>query len=103
MNTLIQDIRYGLRLLLKNKGFTAVGVQPALGRGFVPEDDKPDTVTVAIISHGLWKRRFGSDPGIIGKQVQISARPITILGVMPQGFEFPEQTQIWMTSGVKLS
>jgi putative ABC transport system permease protein len=83
--------------------FSVLGVQPALGRAFVPEDDKPDTVTVAIISHGLWKRRFGSDPGIIGKQVQISARQMTILGVMPQGFEFPEQTQIWTTSGVKMS
>ena len=83
--------------------FSVLGVQPALGRAFVPEDDKPDTLTVAIISHGLWKRRFGSDPQIIGKQVQISARPITILGVMPQGFEFPEQTQIWTTSGVKMS
>lgn len=83
--------------------FAVLGVQPALGRAFVPEDDKPDTVTVAIISHGLWKRRFGSDPGIIGKQVQISARQMTILGVMPAGFEFPEQTQIWTTSGVKLA
>ncbi|MFN2507498.1 MAG: ABC transporter permease, partial [Chthoniobacterales bacterium] len=83
--------------------FAVLGVQPALGRAFVPEDDKPDTVTVAIISHGLWKRRFGSDPAIIGKQVQISARQITILGVMPPGFEYPEQTQIWTTSGVKLS
>ena len=83
--------------------FSVLGVQPALGRAFVPEDDKPGTVTVAILSHGLWKRRFGSDPGIIGKQVQISARPMTVLGVMPQGFEFPEQTQIWTTSGVKMS
>ncbi|HEX8078320.1 MAG TPA: ABC transporter permease, partial [Chthoniobacterales bacterium] len=83
--------------------FAVLGVQPALGRAFVPEDDKPDTVTTAIISHGLWKRRFGSDPGIIGKQVQISARQITIVGVMPPGFEFPEQTQIWMTSGVNMS
>jgi putative ABC transport system permease protein len=83
--------------------FAVLGVQPALGRAFVPDDDKPDTASVAIISHGLWKRRFGSDPGIIGKQVQISARQITILGVMPPGFEFPEQTQIWTTSGVKMS
>jgi putative ABC transport system permease protein len=83
--------------------FAVLGVQPALGRAFVPEDDKPGTVTVAIISHALWKRRFGADPGIVGKQVQISARQITVLGVMPPGFEFPEQTQVWMTSGVKMS
>jgi putative ABC transport system permease protein len=83
--------------------FNVLGVQPAIGRSFVAEDDQPGTQTVAIISDGLWKRRFGSDPGIIGKQVQISARPITIIGVMPPGFEMPEQTQIWMTSGVKAS
>ncbi len=83
--------------------FAVLGVQPVLGRAFVPEDDKPETVTVAILSHGLWKRRFGADPSIVGKQVQISGRTITILGVMPPGFEFPEQTEIWMTSGVKAS
>ena len=81
--------------------FNVLGVQPAIGRTFVAEDDQPGTHTVAIISNGLWKRRFGSDPGIIGKQVQISAGPITIIGVMPPGFELPEQTQIWMTSGVE--
>jgi putative ABC transport system permease protein len=83
--------------------FSVLGVQPSLGRTFVPEDDKPGAFTAAIISHGLWKRRFGSDPAIIGKQVQISSRPITVIGVMPPGFEFPEQTQIWVTSAVSLS
>jgi putative ABC transport system permease protein len=82
--------------------FSVLGVQPFLGRGFVPEDDKPGTISAAIISHGLWKRRFGSDPAIVGKQVQISSRPITILGVMPPGFEYPEQTQVWVTSAVDL-
>ncbi|HEV3409360.1 MAG TPA: ABC transporter permease [Chthoniobacterales bacterium] len=83
--------------------FSVLGVQPVLGRTFVPEDDKPGTLSVAIISHGLWKRRFGSDPAIVGKQVQISARPLTIIGVMPSGFEYPEQTQVWVTSAVDLS
>jgi predicted permease len=83
--------------------FSVLGVQPVLGRTFLPEDDKPGTISAAIISHGLWKRRFGSDPVIIGKQVQISSRPITVIGVMPPGFEFPEQTQIWVTSAVSLS
>jgi putative ABC transport system permease protein len=83
--------------------FSVLGVQPVLGRTFVPEDDKPETISVAIISDGLWKRRFGSDPAIVGKQVQISSRPITVIGVMPSGFEYPEQTQIWVTSAVNLS
>jgi putative ABC transport system permease protein len=81
--------------------FNVLGVQPVLGRTFVAEDDQPNTWTVAIISHGLWKRRFGSDPGIIGKQVQISARSITIVGVMPPGFELPEQTQVWIPADFK--
>src|ERR1044072_3827681 len=55
--------------------FSVLGVQPFLGRAFVPEDDKPGTITSAIISHGLWKRRFGAAPAIVGKQVQISSRP----------------------------
>ena len=88
--------------------FSVLGVQPVLGRAFVPEDDKPATFnegrgTVAIISHGLWKRRFGSDPAIVGKVVQMKSRPLTVIGVMPPGFEYPEQTQIWVNSAVNLS
>ena len=88
--------------------FSVLGVQPVLGRAIVPEDDKPATFnegrgTVAIISHGLWKRRFGSDPAIIGKVVQMKSRPLTVIGVMPPGFEYPEQTQIWVNSAVNLS
>src|SRR2546430_14447972 len=83
--------------------FSVLGVQPVLGRAFVPEDDKGWPQSVAIISHGLWTRRFGSDPAIVGKQVQISSRPLTIIGVMPPGFEFPEQPQVWVTSAVNLS
>src|SRR3954451_23895344 len=56
--------------------FSVLGVQPFLGRAFVPEEDKPGTPSVAIISHGLWKRRFGSDAAIVAKQVQISSRPL---------------------------
>ncbi|MFL6542364.1 MAG: ABC transporter permease, partial [Chthoniobacterales bacterium] len=83
--------------------FSVLGVQPVIGRTFLPEEDKPGTSTTAIISHGLWKRRFGSDPAIVGKQVQISSRPITIVGVMPAGFEYPEQTQVWVPSAVNVS
>jgi putative ABC transport system permease protein len=83
--------------------FSVLGVQPVLGRTFVPEDDKGWPQSIAIISHGLWKRRFGSDPAIVGKQVQISSSPLTIIGVMPPGFGYPEQTQVWVTSAVNLS
>jgi putative ABC transport system permease protein len=82
--------------------FSVLGVQPLLGRAFVPEDDKGWPQSVAIISHGLWKRRFGSDPAIVGKKVQMSSFPLTIIGVMPPGFEYPEQTQVWVPSAVNL-
>src|SRR5438045_1470322 len=82
--------------------FAVLGVQPVLGRSFVPEDDKGWPQSVAIISHGLWKRRFGSDPAIVGKQVQMSSWPLTIIGVMPPGFEYPEQTQVWVPTAVNL-
>lgn len=88
--------------------FSVLGVQPLLGRAFVPEDEEPASFNrgrghVAIISHGLWKRRFGSDPNIVGQQVQMSARSLMIVGVMPPGFEYPEQTQIWVPSSVNLA
>lgn len=82
--------------------FSVLGVQPLIGRAFRPEEEHPYPQSVAIISRGLWKRRFGSDPNIIGKQVQISGSLLTIVGVMPPGFEYPEQTQIWVPSAVDL-
>jgi putative ABC transport system permease protein len=80
--------------------FSVLGVQPFLGRVFVPEDDRPNAQSVAIISHGLWKRRFGADPSVIGREVFISAKPVTVIGVMPPGFGYPQETQIWVTAGV---
>ncbi len=75
--------------------FSVLGVQPVVGRAFLPEEDRPNAEPVAILSHGVWKRRFGSDREIIGKKISISARPVTVVGVMAAGFEFPEQTQLW--------
>ncbi|HEX4666938.1 MAG TPA: ABC transporter permease [Chthoniobacterales bacterium] len=86
-----------------NSFFKVMDVQPSLGRVFRPEEDQPNAQTVVIISHGLWQRRFGSDPAIIGKQVQINARPLTVVGVMPPRFDFPFETQVWVPSGVGLS
>jgi len=83
--------------------FDLLGVQPVLGRGFVPEDDQPDTLTVAILSESLWKRRFGSDRDVIGRTITVNAAPVTIVGVMPGGFEFPEKTQIWIPAGVDVA
>ena len=66
--------------------FTVLGVGPALGRGFTWAEEREDS-TVAIISSDVWRRRFQSDPGVLGRSVRLSGREFTIVGVMPEGFE----------------
>ncbi|MGB6687955.1 MAG: ABC transporter permease [Terracidiphilus sp.] len=77
--------------------FRTLGVQPALGRDFTAADDSRSANGTVILSASLWKRRFGSDPSIVGKAVYINDVPYTVIGVMPAWFSFPESTtQIWM-------
>ena len=66
--------------------FKVLGVAPALGRDFTAEDDGGRIGYVVIISHDLWRRRFGGDPGVIGKTVRLDDDPMTIIGIMPSGF-----------------
>ncbi len=67
--------------------FAVLGVRPALGRFFLPEEDRtPGTHPVVIISHGLWQRRFGADPAVIGKTVSLNAYRYTVVGVAPSEF-----------------
>lgn len=74
-------------------------VRPVLGRDFMPEDDLEVGGKVALLSHALWQRRFGSDPGVIEKQLNIEGGSYSIIGVMPPGFKFPTQTELWVPSG----
>ncbi|MGI9105206.1 MAG: ABC transporter permease [Pyrinomonadaceae bacterium] len=79
--------------------FPLLGVGPALGRVFTREEDQPDGPRVIVLGYGLWQRRFGSDPKIIGRELQISGRSTTVVGVMPSGFKFPtdaERSDYWM-------
>ena len=66
-----------------------LGVEPARGRGFVPADDRPGAPAAVLISWELWQRRFSADPSIAGKTVTVDSTPVTIVGVLPAGFEFP--------------
>ena len=67
--------------------FSALGVQPALGRFFAPDEDRtPGTHAVAVLGHGLWRRRFGSDPAVVGKAVTLNAQTFTVIGVAPPDF-----------------
>jgi len=81
--------------------FPLLGVRPALGRTFLPDEDKPSQgARVAIISHELFQQRFNSDPNIVNQTITLDSRPFTIVGVMPPGFEFPIQNdpvELWTT------
>lgn len=68
--------------------FEILGVQPALGRNFRPEEDVPGGPSVALISHSLWTRRFGSDPSAVGAHITLDARDYVIAGVLPVDFRF---------------
>jgi putative ABC transport system permease protein len=73
--------------------FSVIGVQPVLGAGFPgqPAYGEP----IAVISHRLWRERFGSDPSIIGKSIALNGPAFTVVGVMPPGFQYPNGTDVW--------
>src|SRR5271170_1644080 len=76
--------------------FDMLHVHPALGRGFLPGDDKPGAAPVVLLGYGVWKERYGSSPSVIGRAVRVNEKPATIIGVMPEGFKFPSNTDFWM-------
>jgi putative ABC transport system permease protein len=65
------------------------GLSPILGRNFTPEEDRPNSSKVALMSYGLWQSRFGRDANIVGKAILLDAQPVTIVGVLPMSFEMP--------------
>jgi predicted permease len=69
--------------------FPLLGVQPVMGRTFLPEEDRPGGPAVAILSHAFWKRRFGGDPSVIGKALTLDADTYTVVGVLPATFLIP--------------
>jgi predicted permease len=80
--------------------FAMLGAEPLLGRHFRPDEGaRPGFEPVAILSHSLWQRRFASDPAIVGKPIQINQRAIEVIGVMGEGFQFPERQQFWVAFG----
>jgi putative ABC transport system permease protein len=77
--------------------FSVLRAQPKLGRPFLPDEDSPTSAPVAIISNGLWQRRFAGDPNIIGKTVAINDQSRTVVAVMPADFAFPSsEVEIWV-------
>ncbi len=76
--------------------FRLVGQKPILGRDFTAADEMPGAAPVAILNYGFWERRYGKDPAVIGRTVRMNGAPTTYIGVMPQGFSFPQTTDVWV-------
>jgi putative ABC transport system permease protein len=75
--------------------FDLLGVRPALGRGFLPEDEAESAAKVVALSDRLWRRRFGADPGILGRTVTLNGFPGTVVAVLPPGFDLPRGIELW--------
>lgn len=77
--------------------FSVLGAGPALGRDFRVEDNQPGSAHVAILSYGLWVRHFAATPAVIGRKILLDDQNYTVVGVMPQGFLFPERSiELWV-------
>jgi len=85
----IRQCSYNLFLLL--------GVQPARGRFFTQEDDRPGAMPTTVLTNGLWKRRYGSDPSIVGNTILLDGQKFAVIGVLPKWFDYPDKrVQLWV-------
>lgn len=75
--------------------FSTLGVTAALGRTVQRGDEVPTLPQVAVLSDGLWRQRFGGDPQVLGRTLDLDNRPLTIVGVMPAGFDYPSGAELW--------
>ncbi|HEX6938138.1 MAG TPA: ABC transporter permease [Longimicrobiales bacterium] len=82
--------------LVSDGFFRLLGVEPVLGRGFLPEEATPGGESVVVLSHELWTSRYGRDPGVIGRSVRLNGSPYRIIGVMPPGAAWPAEAKLWV-------
>lgn len=82
---------------VSNEFFDVMGVKPAMGRGFVPDETKPGAgANVAIVSHGFWQRSLGGRPDFSGATINVDGPAFTVIGVMPAGFNYPQEAEVWV-------
>jgi putative ABC transport system permease protein len=75
--------------------FTALGVSPQTGRGFLDDEARPGQDRRVVLGHGLWQRAFGGDPGLVGRTLTIDGEPFMVVGIAPRGFDFPDGAEAW--------
>jgi putative ABC transport system permease protein len=77
--------------------FPLFRINPISGRTFQPQDmEYTDAVTVAVISYSLWQQRFGGTPDVVNRKITLNGRPVTVVGIMPAGFNYPRDTEVWV-------
>src|SRR5690606_36133036 len=76
--------------------FRVASARPLLGRMLAESDESPGAPDVAVIGHDLWQARFGGDPKVVGRVVQLGRTPATVVGVMPEGYAFPVSQSLWV-------
>jgi putative ABC transport system permease protein len=79
--------------------FAALRVNPALGRLYTNDEDKPGAAPVVVLSYPLWQRRFGGQASILNQQLTLNGKSYTVVGIMPQGFQFPSRAEMWVPVG----
>jgi predicted permease len=80
--------------------FRVLGVSPALGRDFVPEDEQVGAAPVAVVSHRVWREYLGADRNVIGRMILLNGQGHTVIGVLPDGVELPNGAGLWLPLGV---
>ena len=75
--------------------FDVFGERPALGRSFLAEEDRPGAAHAVVLSDALWRRRFGADPGVLGRSLLLNGEPYLVVGVMPRELGFPSRAELW--------
>ena len=81
---------------ITSNAFDILGVRPLLGRSFRPGEDAPPGDQVAILAYSTWRERYAGDPAVIGRVIRVNGLPYTVVGVMPEGFAFPNNDKIWI-------
>ncbi len=77
-------------------GFATLGVKPAVGRLFRADEENDGAAPVALLAYDVWQRRFGGRESVVGQSVVLNGAPVTVVGVMPKGFRFPQRADVWM-------
>ena len=81
--------------LVTPETFALFRVSPILGRTFTDEETLPGRFRVTVLSYAMWRSRFGSDPNVVGRTIDFNGAPYTVIGVMPDGFSFPDRAELW--------